>query len=197
MHTTDRYFFASRNRFSASIYDHCAGGLPMGGSNIKLGQPEKKLIIPHESTEKCQNITLNLLHLLTKDSGNVTSEAFVRELAQTERCFAHQPKLRLIVDNYEKFITPATYARVKDYKQTIEDEQRCTAALIHYRYWSSQQLRRCLPWHLRIEELCSRKAGDALTVFTLASGVFVAAKGVNLIIKKSYEKMQVDRHKPR
>jgi hypothetical protein len=170
----------------------------MGGINPKmspLGQPEKKLMAPHESAEKCQNITLNLLHLLTKDSGNITSEAFVRELAQTERCFNHQPGLRAVVESYEKFVTPTTYARVKEYKQTDEDEQRCVAALIHYKDWTGQKLRKCLPWHMRMEEWCSRKAGDALTIFTLASGVFVAAKGANMIIRKSYEKMKAKHNK--
>ncbi len=139
--------------------------------------------VAQESSEKCQSITVNLLHLLTKDSGIITSEAFVRELAQAERCFTHQPKLEPLVNSYRTFITPAAYDRLQRFEQTPKDEQRCTAALVHYRYWTRTQLRQSLPWHLQAKEVCSANAE-----IYIASSLFFASSGVSAILERSYDK---------
>jgi hypothetical protein len=150
---------------------------------------KQKPSVAQESPEKCQSIIVNLLHLLTKDSGIITSEAFVRELAQAEHCVSHQPKLEPLVDSYRTFVTPAAYDRLQRFEQTPKDEQRCTAALVHYRYWTRTQLRQSLPWHLQAKEICSANAAAAFAEIGIASSLFFASRGASAILERSYDKM--------
>eukprot|EP00955_Chlamydomonas_euryale_P116883 366444-Chlamydomonas_euryale.AAC.4 len=94
--------------------------------------------------EKCQSIFRNLL-VARGQVQNQSSCAYVRELTCTERCDKFFD-MSHIHKSYAELVGTPAMERIRDYKETEEDERRAEQAVIHDSVWTTQNLESALTW---------------------------------------------------